>query len=330
MANTQLKVALRSYPYTEAVKTGAIKVPGVDLQFEEVKPHIAAFRRMVRDLEYDICEIAPTTYIIARAYGVPIKALPVFFVRRFHHDGLVVRPDAGIQTPKDLEGKNFGVRAYSVTTGVWKRGLLQNEYGVDIDKVTWWVDDEEHVAELKLPPNVRHVPQGSSLVQMMAEGKLDAACTGDAGVGRSGKPGENADWNASGADLSSLRELFDAPAQLDRDVYHKDGVFPIHGTLAIKESVLDENPDLAANLFAAFTEAKKPYLEQLNNLAQNDAYTDNKTIKKDLKHMEILGGDPLPYGIDANRASIEALIKFGHQQGLIPELCSAEDMFLPF
>lgn len=324
MPGAQLKVALRSYPYTEAIKSGAISIPGVELEFEEVKPHIAAFRRMVRDLAFDICEIAPTTYIIARAYGVPIKALPVFFVRRFHHDGLVVRPEAGINAPKDLEGKNFGVRAYSVTTGVWKRGLLQNEYGVDIDKVTWWVDDEEHVAELKLPPNVRNVPEGSSLVEMMAAGKLDAACTGDAGIGRAGKPGEG--WNDAGPALpDNLRELFDDPARLDSEVYGRDGVFPIHGTLAIKESVLDAHPDLAAKLFDAFTQAKAPYLEALSA-----GTAEGKTVAKDLKHMAILGGDPLPYGIEDNRASIEALIRYGHQQGLIPKLYSAEDMFLPF
>lgn len=325
MAKPTLKTALRTYPYTEALKTGAITIPDAELQFEDVKPHIAAFRRMVRDLEYDICEIAPTTYLIARAYGVPIKALPVFFVRRFHHDGLVVRPEAGIQTPKDLEGKNFGVRAYSVTTGVWKRGLLQNEYGVDIDKVNWWVDDEEHVSALKLPSNVRHVPKGSSLVQMMAEGKLDAACTGDAGVGRAGKPGEAADWNAGGANLETLRELFDDPARLDREVYAVDGVYPIHGTLAIKESVLEAHPDLAANLFDAFKQAKAPYLAALK-----DGTATGKQVDKDLRHMDIVGGDPLPYGIEANRASIDALIRYGHQQGLIPKLCSAEDMFLDF
>ena len=326
MADTTLKVALRTYPYTEALKTGAIKVPGAKLQFEEVKPHIAAFRRMVRSLDFDACEIAPTTYLIARAYGVPIIALPIFFVRRFHHDGLVVRPEAGISTPKDLEGKNFGVRAYSVTTGVWKRGLLQNEYGVDIDKVNWWVDDEEHVAALKLPSNVHHVAEGSSLMQMMVDGRLDAACTGDAGVGRAGKPGETADWNAAGPKLpDNLTELFDDPARLDREVFQKDGVFPIHGTLAIKESVLAEKPELAASLYNAFVEAKAPYLAALK-----DGTATGKTVAKDLRHMEILGGDPLPYGIEANRPSIEALIRYGHQQGLIPKLYAAEEMFLPF
>lgn len=319
-----LKVALRTYPYTEALKTGSVSVSGANLEFEEVKPHIAAFRRMVRDLAYDVCEIAPTTYIIARAFGVPIIALPIFFVRRFHHAGLVVRPEANITTPKDLEGKNFGVRAYSVTTGVWKRGLLQNEYGVDISKVNWFVDDEEHVDALKLPSNVHHVLEGSSLVDMMANGQLDAACSGDAGIGRAGKPG--AGWNDAAAKLpDNLTELFADPAQLDRDVYQKDGVFPIHGTLVIKESVLAKNPDLAANLYKAFCEAKAPYLDALK-----DGTATGKQVEKDTLHMGIVGDDPIPYGLEANRASIEALIRNGHQQGLIPKIYKAEEMFLPF
>jgi 4,5-dihydroxyphthalate decarboxylase len=323
MAGPSLNVALRTYPYTEAIKSGAITVPGATLNFVEVKPHIAAFRRMVRDLEFDACELAPTTYLIARAYGVPIIALPLFFVRRFHHDGLVVRPEAGIETPKDLEGKKFGVRAYSVTTGVWKRGLLQNEYDVDIDKVTWVVDDEEHVAELKLPSNVRHVAEGSSLVAMMAAGELDAACTGDAGVGRTGKPGEG--WNEAGPALpDNLRELFGNPGQLDRDVYAKDGVYPIHGCLAVKEEVLARDPGLAQSLYDAFVAAKAPYLAALR-----DGTATGKQADKDRKLMSIVGDDPIPYGLEANRASIEALIRYGHQQGLIPRSYKAEEMFLP-
>jgi len=324
MTAPTLKVALRTYPYTEALKSGAVSVPGATLEFEEVKPHIAAFRRMVRELAFDACEIAPTTYIIARAYGVPIIALPVFFVRRFHHDGLVVRPEAGIETPKDLEGKRFGVRAYSVTTGVWKRGLLQNEYDVDIDKVTWFVDDEEHVEALKLPSNVRHVAEGSSLVAMMAAGGLDAACTGDAGIGRAGKPGEG--WNSGGPALpENLRELFPDAARLDREVYTRNGVYPIHGCLAIKEEVLARNPELAKSLYDAFVAAKAPYLAALRA-----GTATGKQAEKDKRLMQIVGDDPIPYGLEANRASIEALIRYGHQQGLIPKPYKAEDMFLPF
>ncbi len=107
-------------------------VQGATLSYIEVEPQILAFRRMVRDVAYDVCELAPTTYIIAKAYGAPFTAIPIFFERRFHHAGLLVRDDAGIREPKDLEGKKVGVRAYSVTTGVWTRGILVNEFGLEL------------------------------------------------------------------------------------------------------------------------------------------------------------------------------------------------------
>lgn len=166
-----LKIAIAEYPHTSAIRNGSIPIEGVDAEFVTVKPQIGAFRRMVRDVEFDVCELAPTTYIIARAYGAPFVGLPIFVVRRFHHGGLLVRPDAGIKTPKDLEGKKVGVRAYSVTTGVWTRQVLIDEFGLDSSKVTWVVDDEEHVTQLKLPSNVVHAPQGSSLAEMMASGR---------------------------------------------------------------------------------------------------------------------------------------------------------------
>ena len=116
-----LKIAIGTYGHTRALKWGDVRIEGVDPAFVEVVPIIGAFRRMVRDVEFDICEMAPTTYMIARALGAPYIALPIFLMRRFHHGGFVVRPDAGIRVPKDLEGKSVGVRAYSVTTGVWTR-----------------------------------------------------------------------------------------------------------------------------------------------------------------------------------------------------------------
>jgi 4,5-dihydroxyphthalate decarboxylase len=128
MPNVRLKIAIGSYGHTKAIKDGSVPIAGVDADLIEVNPIIQAFRRMVRDLEFDICEMAPTTYMIARALGAPYIALPIFVMRRFHHGGFIVRPDAGIRQPKDLEGKQVGVRAYSVTTGVWTRGIFINEY----------------------------------------------------------------------------------------------------------------------------------------------------------------------------------------------------------
>src|ERR1700724_2504016 len=176
-----LKIAIATYGHTRALKSGEVKIRNVDPDFVEVVPIIGAFRRMVRDLEFDICEMAPRTYMIARALGAPFIALPIFVMRRFHHGGFVVRPDSGIKEPKDLEGRKVGVRAYSVTTGVWTRGIFVNEYGLDSAKVTWVVDDEEHVTTLKLPANVVHAPEGKSLQSMMAAGEVQGRVSGAGG-----------------------------------------------------------------------------------------------------------------------------------------------------
>src|ERR1700726_3782856 len=185
MANPiPLKIAIADYGHTRALKSGEVPIKGVAPDFVEVKPIIGAFRRMVRDVEFDVCEMAPTTYMIARALGAPFVAIPVFLMRRFHHGGFVVRPDAGIKVPKELEGKKVGVRAYSVTTGVWTRGIFINEYELDSAKVTWAVDDEEHGTALKRPPNVIHAEPGKSLASMMAGGELQAGFAGPAGIGR--------------------------------------------------------------------------------------------------------------------------------------------------
>src|SRR5437870_11592015 len=123
MPDIRLKIAIATYGHTDALKDGSVRIEGVEADFIEVVPIVAAFRRMVRDLEFDVCEMAPTTYMIARARGAPYIALPMFLMRRFHHGGFVARPDAAIEVPKDLEGKKVGVRAYSVTTGVYTRGI---------------------------------------------------------------------------------------------------------------------------------------------------------------------------------------------------------------
>lgn len=278
---------------------------------------------MVRDLEFDLAELAPTTYVIARAHGAPFVALPVFFSRRFHHAGLVVRLDSGIATPKDLEGRKVGVRAYSVTTGVWTRGILQNDYGVDIDKVTWVVDDEEHVTALKLPPNVVEVPEGQSLAGMIATGELQAGFTANAGIGRTGKPTEG--WNeAALPPPPELHELFpDAPA-LEAAWFRQTGIYPMHSTLVVKEDALAANPTLGQDLFDAFSAAKAEYLADLHA-----GTATHKDAKKHLAMAGIVGPDPLPYGLEANRPSIEALIAYAHQQKLIDRPYRAEEMFLP-
>jgi 4,5-dihydroxyphthalate decarboxylase len=320
MTKLPLKIAIATSGHTAALKDGTVRIEGVEANFVDVVPIIAAFRRMVRDVEFDVCELAPTTYLIARARGAPYIALPIFVMRRFHHSGFVARPDAGIKVPKDLEGKRVGVRAYSVTTGVWTRGIFTNEYDLDASKVTWVVDDEEHVTSLKLPDNVIHAPPGKSLAGMMASGELQAGFTGPAGIGRAGAP--TANWEQGGqTSAQNYPELIANADQVEAEWYRRTGICPIHGTIVVKTEVLDKHPWVARALYDAFSKAKAPYLERLK---RGEGET-----PEDIRYRGFmpLMGDPLPYGMTANRASIEALMTYALQQKLIPERMPLDQAF---
>jgi 4,5-dihydroxyphthalate decarboxylase len=321
MPDIGLKIAIASYGHTAALKDGSIRIEGVAADFVEVKPIVAAYRRMVRDLAFDVCEMAPTTYLIARAHGAPFIGLPIFLMRRFHHSGFVVRSDAGIRAPKDLEGRKVGVRAYSVTTGVWTRGIFVNEYGLDSAAVTWVVDDEEHVTALKLPRNVIHAPAGKSLAGMMASGELQAGFTGNAGIGRAGPPVAGWEESAS-AEAPAYPELFPDAARHEAAWFARTGIYPIHGMVVVKTAVLARNPRIARALFNAFLEAKNAYLRRLIG-GEADAPDDRR-----YRALSALIGDPLPYGIEANRASLEALATYALQQGLVPRPMPMNEMLV--
>jgi 4,5-dihydroxyphthalate decarboxylase len=273
---------------------------------------------MVRGVEFDVCELAPTTYIIARAYGAPFIALPIFVMRRFHHGGLLVRPDAGIKTPKDLEGRKVGVRAYSVTTGVWTRHVLMDDFGLDSSKVTWVVDDEEHVTQLALPPNVIHAPAGVSLAEMMSRGDLAAGFAANAGIGRTGAP--TGGWAEVKADYP---DLFQDPDALEAEYYARTGVYPMHGTIVVKDSVLAEHPWVAESIYRAFDAAKNQWLAKLDS-----GEACSSSDQKYLQLREVVGTDPLPYGIEPNRKTIEALESTAFKQGLTPRRLSMDEMFV--
>lgn len=316
-----LKIAIATYGHTAALKRGDVAIQGVQPDFVEIKPIIAAFRRMVRDVEFDVCEMAPATYMIAREAGAPFKALPVFIFRRFHHAGLVYRDDAGIHAPRDLEGKRAGVRAYSVTTGIWTRGILTNDYGVDNSRITWVVDDEEHVSSLQLPANVQHAPDGKSLVDLMASGYLSAAFTDNAGIGRAGAPADG--WQAGGRiKPPEYIEMFPDAAKLEAEWFRKTGIYPVHGLITVKDEVLARHPWVGKALYDAFLASKNIYLRQLE---AGESVSDKD---EHYRAMSRIVGDPLPYGIEVNRPSIEAMMNYCHQQGLLKKRYAVDDMFI--
>src|ERR1700688_1070627 len=164
MAGPKLKTVTRTQGNNQALKDGTVKPRSFEFDFVGVDPLIAAFRRMVRGAEFDICEMAITTYICARAYGKPMTAVPIFLVRAFHHGAILCNTKSGIESPKDLEGKKVGVnRGYTVTTGVWARSILHHQYGVDLNKITWVISGDEHVEEFHPPANVASMKKGTTL-----------------------------------------------------------------------------------------------------------------------------------------------------------------------
>jgi len=313
----RLTIAISDLPQVNDLKSGVVPIEGVAPEFISVSPQIAAYRRMVRDVEFDVCELAPTTYLIARAYGAPFIALPIFLTRRFHHRGLLVRPDSGIKAPKDLEDKKVGVRAYSVTTGVWTRGILADEYGLDDAKVTWVVDDEEHVTQLRLPENVVHAPAGTSLVSLMRDGEIQAAFDGNAGLGRTGAP--TTEWDRKHARLPDYPELFPNADELEAGWFRRTGIYPMHGTIVVKETLLRENPGLGLALFEAFAQAKANWLRRLRSGEANSSSDRGYRALSTL-----VGDDPLPYGMQRSMPTIAALEAIAFKQKLIPERMALE------
>ena len=313
----KLDISIAEYPHTKKLLTGEIPIEGVEPNFIQVKPQIGAFRRMVRDLEFDVCELAPTTYIIARAFGSPFIALPIFVMRTFHHGTMVKLPNAGIDGPKDLEGKKVGIRAYSVTTCVWNRQILEEEYGVDNSKITWVVDDEEHVQALKLPDNVIHAPEGKSLYEMMKDGEIVAGSSGNSGVGRTGSP--TGGWQTVKIDWPKL--IADS-AEREAASYAATGVYPMHGTIVVKDAVLAEHPWVAKSLYDAFQAAKDDW--------KKDWEQGIGTTKDDEKYRRLtkIVGDPLPYGLAPNLPTIDALRTADHKQGLTPKLMEVDEIFV--
>lgn len=300
---TVLKTAIANYPHTKGLKDGTVSVPGVQFEHVEVSPIIGAFRRMCRTLEFDVSEMAITTYLTAKAHDKPFTALPVFVLRQFHHSPIVYNVKSGVQSPKDLEGKKVGVRAYTVTTGVWARGILATEYGVDLDKITWVVVDEEHVQEYRKPANVTERP-GANLAEMLAAGKLAAAI----GVGK--------------VDSPDIKPLIPDAAAAEAAWHRKTGIYAINHTVVVKDTLLQSDPSLAPRLFAGFEAAKAQLMRQLGSGAELSAEAEILA-----KRRSIVGEDPLPNGLARNYKALEAIIRFAHEQKILPRVVKPEEMF---
>ena len=308
MSTIALKTVTRTQGNNTALKDGSVKPVGYALDFEEVPVLIDGFRRMVRGLEFDVCEMALTTYACARAHGKRFTALPIFLVRAFHHGAIVVNTDLGIQHPKDLEGKRVGVnRGWTVTTGLWARSVLQHQYGVDLTKITWVLSGDEHVAEYRPPAYVEPIAKGRKMADMVASGELAGAI----GVE---------------VDSANVKPLIPNAQQAGLDALRATGHYPINHLVVVKDEVLKAHPGVAVALFEAFAESKRRYVDKLRagSIASPTAV--------DLMHrrvMEVTGSDPLPYGIAPNHRMLQTALSSAVEQGIIERAPALEALFPP-
>lgn len=301
-----LKTVTRTQGNNQALKDGTVKPSGFDFEFMEVDPLIDAFRRMVRGLEFDLSEMALTTYITAREHGKKMTGLPIFLVRAFHHGAIWVNTKAGIASPRDLEGKRVGVnRGYTVTTGLWARSILAHQYGVDLSKITWVLSGDEHVAEFRPPANVVPMEKGRKMADLVASGELPAA------IGIE-------------ADHPDVKPLIANPKEAAFEALAKTGHYPINHLMVVKDETLAKDPSLAPKIFDAFAQAKRLYVEKLRTGAIDKPAAADMTYKR---VMEITGRDPLPYGIEPNRAMLEEAARSAFEQKILARPVRIESLF---
>jgi 4,5-dihydroxyphthalate decarboxylase len=235
---TTLRTVLGDYPHTLALKRGEIASPALRLAFVEVKPTHLAFKPMVRELKFDVCEMAIVTFLMAKAYGKPLALLPAVMLGRFQHHCMLYNSERGTLTPQTLAGRRVGVRAWSQTTGVWLRGILANDYGVDLDRVRWVTFEDAHVAEYRDPPRIERAE--GDLTAMLLAGEIDAAIYG--------------------AELPPdprLKSVIPQPETAAQAWYRKHGAAPVNHLVAVKSELVRSRPQLVAEVCRLLAAAKR-------------------------------------------------------------------------
>jgi len=279
-----LRIAIGDYPHTLPLKKGEITSSWLKLEFEEVKPLHKAFKPMVREHAFDASEMALVTYFQAKDHNKGLKLLPDAMLARFQHGALLCNAERGRLTPADLPGKRIGVRSWSQTTGVWIRGILQNDYGLDLSGVQWVTFEDAHVAEAKDPPGVIRARADQDLTQMLIAGEIDAAIYGAA------LPADPR--------LQSVIADPDAAAQA---WYGKHRLVPVNHMVVVTEELARANPKAVAELYRL--------LEAGKHAAGNPGPIDTSPFGKDANRpcLELLIGYALQQGLISRRLAVDEL-----------------------
>lgn len=323
MADLALTMACGPYDRMEALRTGEIRPEGIDLTYLAIQSPPEIFARMIKTGSFDIAEMSSAHYLTMKSRGhFPFTAIPVFPSRAFRHGFIFINTGAGIATPRDLEGKRIGVQEYRQSAAVWIRGMLADEYGVDPAGITWFeggVDaprraDADMDLRPEAPVDIRLVGPDQSLGGMLAAGEIDALI----GARRPRVLAES----------PAVARLFPDYHAVERDYFGRTGIFPIMHTVVIRDELYAANPWVAESLCKACASAK-------------DLAGERMRFSGAMRYMlpwlfdaideidEVFGGDPFVYGLEANRATLETLVRYLREQSFISGEPKLETLFAP-
>ena len=284
---TSLRIAIGDYPHTLPLKRGEIASPWLKLDFAELKPMHKAFKPMVREHAYDASEMALVTYFQAKDHDKGLTLLPAAMLARFQHGTMLFNAERSKLTPSGLPGRRIGVRSYSQTTGAWMRGILANDYQVDLSRVQWVTFEDGHVAEARDPPGVIRARSDQDMTKMLTDGELDAAIYG--------------------AELPKdprLQSVIADPDAAARDWYGKHGLVPVNHMVVVTEQLAQSNPRAVAELYRLLEEGRK-----VAGLPAAGAI------------------DTAPFGREANRPCLELLISYAVEQRLISRRLDVDELW---
>lgn len=322
MSLLPLTVACWDYDRTRALMDGRVAVEGCDIRYLPLSPEEVFFRAF-RHGEFDVSELSFSSYIMATARGdCPYVAIPAFVSRAFRHSGIYIRTDRGIDKPDDLKGRVVGVPEYQVTAAVWIRGMLEDEYGVAPSDVDWRSGGVEEPGRheklaIDLPAGVRvePIPADRTLGAMLEAGEIDALVAPRA-----------PSCFVRGA--PNVGRLFPDFRSVERSYFEKTRIFPIMHVVGIRKSLAEAHPWLGASLMKAFEASKAlamPQLLEVTALKLTLPWVARETEDT----IALMGEDYWPYGVEANRTTLDAFLRHHHEQGLSPRRMTPEDLFLP-
>jgi 4,5-dihydroxyphthalate decarboxylase len=322
MRKLQMTFACGLYDRMLALHTGEVQPEGIDLNFLAIDSPREIFDRMGKNLEFDACEMSSSEVISRLAAGRrELVALPVFPSRVFRHGFITVNRTA-VRTPKDLEGKRIGVPLYTQTAAVFIRGMLADEYGVDLSGVHWVqgaTDSPEPHGNPSPPPLLKPVSieqnrSGFSLSELLARGEIQA-------ILGSGLP-------ASLRTHPEVVRLFPDFHKVELDSYRRTRIFPIMHLVALRRDVYEKHPFIATSLYDAMDKAKNIALAKMREVGALRYMLPGMTAELE-EIDEVFGGDPWPYGIEPNRPTLEALVRYMAEQSLIKAPIPVQELFVP-